>query len=64
MFTHRLQLDHYRDPLAVTLSDVPVDSTLNIESTSTDLTEACRELLSRMPADLYAAMKQAMDETR
>ena len=37
------------------------DSEIDVSVDSQDLTEAWRELLSRLPNDLYAGLKQAME---
>jgi len=60
MFTHDLTVTHDRDPMTLTLADVPVDSSVDVTASSTDLVEAWAEVLSRMPADLYAGLKAAM----
>ena len=60
MHEHRLALSHYRGDIAVTLDRPSADSDVSVDTTSTDLTEAWRELLSRLPTDLYAALRAAM----
>ncbi len=62
MFNHTLRLTHDRDPMTLTLGDAPYASSIEIEANSQDLTEAWRELLSRLPNDVYAALKAAMPE--
>jgi hypothetical protein len=62
MHEHRLYLRHNRTTFAPTLGEHPSESDLEISASSTDLTEAWREALSRMPNDLYAALKKAMDQ--
>lgn len=64
MFMHRLELRHDRDDLAPTMDRPEADSALNVAASSQDLTEAWRELLSRLPNDVYAALKAAMEGER
>ena len=59
---HALDLTHRRSAVATTYSRASADSTVSVDATSQDLTEAWRELLSRLPSDLYAALKAAMTE--
>lgn len=60
MFDHTLRLNHSRRPTTQTLDDIPSESHVEVDASSTDLTEAWRELLSRLPNDVYAALKGAM----
>jgi hypothetical protein len=63
MFTHELRLIHSRTPSIVSMEEYRVDSAIDISTSSVDLTEAFRELLSRLPNDVYAALKDAMSAT-
>lgn len=56
---HDLNVRHQRTGPAV-IGRTPASSAVDVSATSTDLTEAWRELLSRLPSDLYAALKAAM----
>ena len=60
MFSHTLRFTHDRVPLTVTLSKASADSDLEINSRSDDLQTAWEELLTRMPSDLYEALRRAM----
>lgn len=60
MFNHHLRFEHDRSLMAGDFATPDARSTVDITATSGDLTEAWRELLSRMPSDVYAALKQAM----
>ena len=62
MFDHDLQVFHRRHPMTQTLGEHASRSDVEIHASSSDLTEAWRELLSRMPSDLYAALKAAMPD--
>lgn len=67
MFKHGLRFVHDRTELAVMFGRHTADSEVDISASSNDLTEACRELLSRMPLDVYQAFKDAinhMEDTR
>jgi len=46
--------------MALNLEDVGAQSRTEVESESLDLTEAWRELLSRLPNDVYGALLAAM----
>jgi len=61
MFTHDLHFTHTRHPLSNTFGVPEASSSVAISVDSTDLVEAWAELLSRMPPDLYAGLKTAMD---
>ena len=62
MYAHTLRLTHDRSPMALSMADADVDSAIDVEAHSNDLTEVWRELLSRIPADVYAALRVAMVE--
>lgn len=63
MFKHEIEVRHRRDPMAVQLGlDTPSESYLEITGISQDLTTCWKEVLSRMPTDLYTALKAAMGE--
>jgi len=62
MFEHEITVVHRRSPFVLTLSEVPRESRTEVEASSQDLTEAWREALSRMPNDLYGALREAMRE--
>lgn len=58
MFEHDLRLVHRRHQLDATLGGrAPADSEPEVDARSTDLVEAVHELLSRLPSDLYEAIK-------
>ena len=59
-FTHHLSLVHDREPATVRMTRAAVESSVAVDASSEDLTEAWRELLSRMPPDVYAALVAAM----
>lgn len=63
MFNHHLRFEHDRSLIGGDFATPEASSTVDITATSGDLTEAWHELLSRMPNDLYAALKQAMGGT-
>lgn len=60
MYDHQLRLSHSRRLDVSTFADPPVDSDIEISASSSDLVEAWRELLSRLPNDVYGALKEAM----
>lgn len=60
VFDHTLQLSHARRPLAAPFGVAASHSDVEVDAHSQDLVEAWRELLSRLPTDVYAALKQAM----
>jgi hypothetical protein len=57
---HDLRLTHSRQSQTFVFGVTNADSEIDISTNSDDLTEAFRELLSRMPTDLYQALKDAM----
>ena len=61
LMKHNMRLSHRRYDMAATYEQEPVDSTVEIDVDSTSLTEAWAELFSRMPSDVYAAAKAAMN---
>ena len=61
MFDHQLRLTHVRRDLTTELGFPAANSEIDVSVDSQDLTEAWRELLSRLPNDLYAGLKQAME---
>lgn len=62
MFHHDIHLAHTRHPLTSPVGALgEASSSVSISVDSTDLVEAMQELLSRMPNDLYAALKQALE---
>lgn len=63
MFTHDLHLSHTRHPIAPWSSKYDASSSISISTDSNDLVEACTELLTRMPPDVYEAFKKAMIHT-
>ena len=62
MHEHRPYLRHNRSTFYQTFSAHQSESEVEVNVSSTNLTEAWREALSRMPNDLYAALKAAMDQ--
>lgn len=60
MFHHTIRIGHNREPLIVRLTKASVDSDVDITADSTDLVLAWEEALSRMPSDLYEALRRAM----
>lgn len=60
MSDHELRLTHRRRPLVRSMGHAYADSEVEISAASEDLVEAWRELLSRMPNDVYGAVKEAM----
>jgi hypothetical protein len=58
---HNLRLVHNRYDQTLAYDKSPANSEVDISADSDDLTEACRELLGRLPADLFAALKEAME---
>lgn len=64
MFDHRLRLVHDRRPSVEELGrHLPARSTVDTTVESENLTEAWRELLTRLPSDVYMALKMAMEGT-
>lgn len=61
MYEHELRLTHRRRLLTQKLGEASADSEVDIAASSLDLVEAWRELLSRMPNDVYGAVKKAME---
>lgn len=57
---HEIEVTHRRDLAAVTADQAPVNSNTYASASSTNLVEAWRECLSRLPNDTYAALKEAM----
>lgn len=62
IYVHMMELSHRRAPVSATYGQASADSDMSISARSEDLTEAWRELLSRLPPDVYAALKAAMQE--
>lgn len=60
MFLHELRLSHRREPVALRYGEPDSRSEVDVNASSSDLTEAWAELLSRLPSDVYAALKAAM----
>lgn len=62
MFEHRLHFVAHRRSLIEELGRaMPARSTVEITAIGEDLTEAWRELLTRLPSDVYGALKQAIE---
>lgn len=60
MNEHDLRLCHMRRP-RFTYTGVPyASSDVDVSASSSDLVEAWKELLSRLPNDVYGALKEAM----
>lgn len=57
---HRLTVTHRRWDAASPADRRASDSEVEVRAGSADLTEAWRELLSRLPSDVYAALRVAM----
>ena len=62
MYHQEIELLIRRDQTYLTVNETPIQSSVTIDAESPDLTEAWREVLSRMPSDVYAALKAAMAE--
>ena len=62
MYHHEIELRVSRDLAYLTLNEAHIRSSVTIDAESPDLIEAWREVLSRMPNDVYAALKAAMAE--
>lgn len=62
MFDHEIEVKHRREPKTITMSQQPSESSIYITGTSVDLTTCWKEVLSRMPTDLYTALKAALGE--
>jgi len=60
MFKHTIRLMHDREPLTSRLDKADSDSDIEINVQSMDLQAAWEELLTRMPTDLYEALRRAM----
>lgn len=62
MFDHTLGLEHRRSPLDISTFGGPAPSTseVSVSAHSDDLVECAKELLSRLPSDVYQALKEAM----
>jgi len=62
VYHHEIELRVSRDLAYLTLNEAHIRSSVTIDAESPDLIEAWREVLSRMPNDVYAALKAAMAE--
>lgn len=60
MFEHRLRFEHRRTQVLRSDASIPVESDLEVDATSVDLVECCKEMLSRLPEDLYKALSVAL----
>lgn len=60
MFRHEIELRIDRSDMAATIGTDPADSTTLISARGTDLTSVWAEALSRMPNDVYQALKNAL----
>ena len=63
-FTHHLSVVHDREPATVRMAVASSESSVAVDASSTDLTEAWREILSRMPPDTYAALIASLQTAR
>jgi hypothetical protein len=57
---HTIEITHRRRDLAPEMDAFDIDSRVEIEAHSTNLVSTWSEALSRMPSDVYAALKEAM----
>lgn len=62
--SHDLRLSHRRRHEVRVGDQHYAESDVDVSASSTDLTEAWRELLSRLPNDVYGALKEAMGTTQ
>lgn len=62
MFKHDLRVVHSRTPTLMSMGSAPVESSVDIETGSSDLVKAWMEAIYRMPTDLRDALKTAMEE--
>lgn len=60
LFTHDLHLSHTRHPITQLMGVPDASSSISIAADSNSLVEACSELISRLPPDVYAALREAM----
>lgn len=60
MYEHELRFTHRRRSILRTYDTAPTESEVEIDASSMDLTEAWKELLSRLPNDVFAGLKAAM----
>lgn len=59
---HSLQLSHRRSALIRAANQYYADSEVEVSAHSEDLVECWKELLSRLPNDVYGALKEAMSD--
>lgn len=64
MMEHGLRLNHRRSPIDTSTvgGRRPPSSDVDVAADGQDLTECWSELLSRLPNDVYAALKAAMGD--
>jgi len=60
VYHHEIELRVSRDLAYLPLDETLIQSSVTIDAESPDLIEAWCEVLSRMPNDVYAALKAAM----
>jgi len=60
VYHHEIELRVSRDLAYLPLDETLIQSSVTIDAESPDLIEAWHEVLSRMPSDVYAALKAAM----
>lgn len=60
MFRHALEVHHRRTSEVHHIGQRPIDSDVNVAAESDDLVETWKEVIRRMPSDLYSALREAM----
>lgn len=65
IFEHEVHIEHERRPLDRVFGEPEADSSrLTIESYGHNLETTVREVVSRMPSDLYAAFRKVFQEAQ
>jgi hypothetical protein len=59
-YKHELEVRHKKMTMLQTFGRHVTDSVVEIDCESSDLTEAWKEVIARMPSDVYLALKEAM----
>lgn len=59
MFRHQIEITIRRSNMAATIGEDPVDSTVRVDADGHDLSAVWSEALSRLPADVRAAVAAA-----
>jgi hypothetical protein len=60
-YEHELELLHRRRAIYSSLDERGADSRTEVHASSTDLVESVKEMLSRLPNDVYGAFREALN---